>query len=84
KAGGSFVKVDASGVSLVGPAINLNSGGSAGSGSGYAGKIARLPGEVEPPVELAKAKTVDYQSFLTAEKAHLIGVKMCPKESDES
>ncbi|ELJ8549554.1 hypothetical protein RUK25_003420, partial [Vibrio cholerae] len=35
KAGGSFVKVDAGGVHLVGPAINLNAGGSAGSGSAY-------------------------------------------------
>ncbi|MDP4493563.1 type VI secretion system tip protein VgrG [Vibrio sp. AH4] len=37
KAGGSFVKVDAGGVHLVGPAINLNAGGSAGSGSAYGG-----------------------------------------------
>ncbi|CAG9298330.1 type VI secretion system Vgr family protein [Celerinatantimonas diazotrophica] len=51
-AGGSFVKIDASGVSIVGPAINLNSGGSAGSGSGYAGQIAKLPGDVEAATEL--------------------------------
>jgi type VI secretion system secreted protein VgrG len=42
-AGGSFVKIDASGVSLVGPKINLNSGGSPGSGSGYGGQQAALP-----------------------------------------
>jgi type VI secretion system secreted protein VgrG len=43
KVGGSFVKVDAAGVHIVGPAIGLNSGGSAGSGSGYAGLAASLP-----------------------------------------
>ncbi len=37
-AGGSVMKVDAAGVHLLGPAINLNAGGSAGSGSGYQGK----------------------------------------------
>ncbi|CSD10563.1 type VI secretion system secreted protein VgrG [Vibrio cholerae] len=51
KAGGSFIKVDAGGVHVVGSAINLNSGGSAGSGSGYGGKMAELPQGVD------KAKT---------------------------
>jgi len=49
QAGGSFVKVDAGGVHLVGPAINLNSGGSAGSGSGYGGKMAELPQGINAP-----------------------------------
>ncbi|NGZ19362.1 type VI secretion system tip protein VgrG, partial [Vibrio aestuarianus subsp. cardii] len=43
RAAGSFIKVDGGGVHLVGPAINLNSGGSAGSGSGYGGVVAALP-----------------------------------------
>jgi type VI secretion system secreted protein VgrG len=47
KAGGSFVKVDAGGVHLSGSAINLNAGGSAGSGSSYGGQIAALPKGVE-------------------------------------
>ncbi|MPY21267.1 type VI secretion system Vgr family protein [Shewanella sp. YLB-07] len=47
KVGGSFLKVDPAGVHLVGPAVNLNSGGSAGSGSGYAGQLAALPGYVD-------------------------------------
>ncbi|WP_285275609.1 type VI secretion system tip protein VgrG [Halopseudomonas bauzanensis] len=42
KAGGSFVKIDPRGVTLVGPNVKLNSGGSAGSGSGAA---PALPGE---------------------------------------
>ncbi|EMW7170189.1 type VI secretion system tip protein VgrG [Vibrio fluvialis] len=58
KAAGSFIKVDAGGVHVVGSAINLNSGGSAGSGSGYGGQVAELPGGVEAqavPEELQQA-----------------------------
>lgn len=47
KVGSSFVKVDPSGVTLVGPSIKMNSGGSPGSGSGWAGKVPSLPGAVE-------------------------------------
>ncbi len=36
KVGGSFVKLDPSGVTLVGPSVNINAGGSPGSGSGAA------------------------------------------------
>ncbi|MGY3958126.1 type VI secretion system tip protein TssI/VgrG, partial [Aeromonas popoffii] len=50
KVGGSFVKVDPSGVTLVGPSIKMNSGGSPGSGSGWAGQMPGLPGGVEVPV----------------------------------
>lgn len=42
-AGGSTVKIDAAGVSMSGAAINLNSGGGAGSGAAYAGELAELP-----------------------------------------
>lgn len=49
KAGGSFVKVDSGGVHVVGSAINLNSGGSAGSGSGYSGLAPVLPLGLEAP-----------------------------------
>jgi type VI secretion system secreted protein VgrG len=45
--GGSFMKVDPSGVSMVGPTININSGGSPGAGSGWAGKMPLFPGNVE-------------------------------------
>ena len=34
KAAGSFIKLDASGVTLVGPQIKINSGGGPGSGTG--------------------------------------------------
>lgn len=50
KVGGSFMKIDPSGVTLVGPSIKMNSGGSPGSGSGWAGQMPGLPGGVEVPV----------------------------------
>lgn len=39
KAGGSFIKIAPAGVHLVGPAINLNSSGSAGSGAVMQAKL---------------------------------------------
>jgi type VI secretion system secreted protein VgrG len=45
KAAGSFIKLDASGITLVGPIIKFNSGGGPGSGSGAA---PALPGKVKP------------------------------------
>lgn len=45
KAAGSFIKLDASGITLVGPIIKFNSGGAPGSGSGAA---PILPGMVKP------------------------------------
>ena len=72
KAGGSFVKVDAGGVHLVGPAINLNSGGSAGSGSAYSGQPAMLANtliDMKAPAELqASAVSATMQSG----QAHVI------------
>jgi len=45
KAAGSFIKLDASGIAMVGPVIRMNSGGSPGKGSGAA---PILPGQVRP------------------------------------
>uniref|UniRef100_UPI003AA7FC62 type VI secretion system Vgr family protein n=1 Tax=Vibrio rumoiensis TaxID=76258 RepID=UPI003AA7FC62 len=65
-AGGSFVKVDPAGVHLSGAGINLNSGGSAGAGSGFSGLVARLPqtiknntkvAEIQPPEAVAEEVT---------------------------
>ncbi|WP_420870155.1 bacteriophage T4 gp5 trimerisation domain-containing protein, partial [Marinomonas arctica] len=48
-AGGSFLKIDGSGVHLVGSAINLNSGGGAGSGSGFSEALPEIPLSVASP-----------------------------------
>lgn len=80
KAGGSFVTVDGSGVSLSGPAINLNAGGSAGQGAAYSGQIATLPNGVEAPTAPDVAKAVCHQSLLLAEESRIPLVKPCPQE----
>ncbi len=46
-AGGSMIKLDPSGITLLGPAINMNTGGSPGKGSGVAALLAGLPVNVE-------------------------------------
>jgi type VI secretion system secreted protein VgrG len=58
KAGGSFVNIGPAGVYLVGPAINLNAGGSASSAKAYAGKAATLPGMLEKLANPAPILTV--------------------------
>ncbi|MEL7293846.1 MAG: type VI secretion system tip protein TssI/VgrG [Pseudomonadota bacterium] len=78
KAGGSFVKVDGGGVHIVGPAINLNAGGSAGSGSAYAGVTPTLPNQIEAPQAPNVSKAVSYQALLKAEQSSVPAVKPCP------
>jgi type VI secretion system secreted protein VgrG len=45
--GGSFIKLDASGVTLSGPGIKINSGGAPGSGSGQQTMPPELPAQLE-------------------------------------
>ncbi|WP_158107340.1 type VI secretion system Vgr family protein [Vibrio furnissii] len=78
KAGGSFVKVDPAGVHLSGAGVNLNSGGSPGSGSGFNGQAATLPGNLDDAPPLDAPKTVSYQALLQAEEANVPAVKPCP------
>jgi type VI secretion system secreted protein VgrG len=78
KAGGSFVKVDPAGVHLSGAGVNLNSGGSPGSGSGFTGQAATLPGNLDDAPPLDAPKTVSYQALLQAEEANVPAVKPCP------
>ncbi|WDH35285.1 type VI secretion system tip protein VgrG [Pseudomonas chlororaphis] len=47
KAGGSFIKLDAGGVTVVGPVVKINAGGAPGSGSGIGIKIPGLPGAAD-------------------------------------
>ncbi|ELI1839349.1 type VI secretion system tip protein VgrG [Vibrio fluvialis] len=78
KAGGSFVKVDPAGVHLSGAGVNLNSGGSPGSGSGFSGQAATLPGNLDDAPPLDAPKTVSHQALLQAEEANVPAVKPCP------
>ncbi|MDX9687258.1 type VI secretion system Vgr family protein [Halopseudomonas formosensis] len=45
RGGGSFLKLDPSGVTLNGPIIRINAGGAAGRGSGLAIRLPERPGE---------------------------------------
>ncbi|POR63023.1 type VI secretion system tip protein VgrG [Pseudomonas syringae pv. pisi] len=47
KAGGSFIKLDAGGITMIGPIAKVNAGGSAGNGTGIGIKPPRLPGVVD-------------------------------------
>ncbi|MDR5905684.1 type VI secretion system Vgr family protein [Franzmannia qiaohouensis] len=65
-AGGSFLKLDGGGVTISGPSVKINAGGSPGSGSGQAAEAPLLPGravaevhEAIPPTSLPKLK--DFQ-----------------------
>ncbi|HIF9343652.1 TPA: type VI secretion system tip protein VgrG, partial [Photobacterium damselae] len=82
KAGGSFVKIDGSGVSVVGSKINLNSGGSAGSGSGYAGSAPLLPGAVEAAEKLNIVTPALRAKLLTAHAANVALTEICQKQQD--
>ncbi|EKO3529766.1 type VI secretion system tip protein VgrG [Vibrio fluvialis] len=89
KAAGSFIKVDAGGVHVVGSAINLNSGGSAGSGSGYGGQAAELPSGVEaqavPEVMLCAPMSATMSSLLPAVATlDLPVIELCQKRADGS
>ncbi|MBL4831903.1 MAG: type VI secretion system tip protein VgrG, partial [Aliivibrio sp.] len=93
KAGGSFVKVDPSGVTLSGPGVKINSGGSPGSGSGYAGVKAQLPHPVEHAEIGVTKKTKTSKVVVTPTLKHrLISdikrnaplTELCQKQTDGS
>ncbi|TBW48966.1 type VI secretion system tip protein VgrG [Marinobacter halodurans] len=94
KGGGSFVKIDPSGVALSGPAINLNAGGSPGSGSGQGAKAPDRPDTLESaakstePAALAEvgqrinAEAVDANDLFTAAAGRVPAVQTCQKKKD--
>ncbi|TBW44111.1 hypothetical protein EZI54_23870, partial [Marinobacter halodurans] len=63
---GSFLKLDASGVTLAGPSVKLNSGGAPGSGSGQSAELPEVPAGLEAAkgqrIEPAKLADVEQRS----------------------
>ncbi|UYG07656.1 type VI secretion system Vgr family protein [Halomonas sp. M4R1S46] len=49
-AGGSFLKVDGGGITISGPSVKVNAGGSPGSGTGQGAQAPLRPGHAEPEV----------------------------------
>jgi type VI secretion system secreted protein VgrG len=84
KVGGSFIKVDAAGVHLVGAAVNLNSGGAPGSGSGFGGQMAALPAMQEnkevslPLYTYTPSFSLSPVLLQQAEVHHAPTLKTCP------
>jgi type VI secretion system secreted protein VgrG len=79
KAGGSFVNIGPAGVYLVGPAINLNAGGSASSAKAYAGKAATLPGAVEAALapEAIKLPTITSTAYAAMASEGALAKELC-------
>ncbi|WED20734.1 type VI secretion system tip protein VgrG [Vibrio sp. JC009] len=91
KVGSCFVKVDPAGIHISGPAINLNSGGCAGSGAGFSEKIASLPFgliQTEPPAEIenfsASPQLVCAEGLVRLSAIDAAIAKMCQKQADGS
>lgn len=86
KVGGSFVKIDPAGVHIVGAAINLNSGGSAGSGSGYGGQLAALPLGVESPPPPVNPLPLQFSAdkFMNLSLVDIPIAKRCLRQADGS
>jgi type VI secretion system secreted protein VgrG len=75
KAGGSFIKLDASGITMVGPVIRMNSGGSPGKGSGAA---PVLPGQVSPTDADVPGAVLEHR-LKQARFSHTPLIELCQK-----
>ncbi|MEV3803765.1 type VI secretion system tip protein VgrG [Aeromonas veronii] len=82
KVGGSFVKIDAGGVTLSGGSIKMNSGGSPGSGSGWAGQMPGLPMGVALAPYVVPPTPEMIPAMLVAAKAGVVAMPMCGKRSN--
>ena len=75
KAGGSFIKLDASGITMVGPLIRMNSGGNPGKGSGAA---PILPGQVKPAEADVPGAVLEHR-LKQARFSHTPLIELCQK-----
>ena len=75
KAAGSFIKLDASGITMVGPLIRMNSGGSPGKGSSAA---PILPGQVRPADADVSGAVLEHR-LKQARFSHTPLIELCQK-----
>ncbi|VXB04003.1 Rhs element Vgr protein [Pseudomonas sp. 8AS] len=79
KGGGSFLKLDPSGITLSGATVKINSGGTPGSGLGIRILSPVIPGAVDQDNTGAKPKLALANAQLQmARKARLLGASRCP------
>ena len=87
--GGNFIKADASGIYLSASQVNINSGGSAGSGSPFSGSSAALPlvtkiGLSNPlpatPVTSPLKQVINEASMATAQSFNVLTPAQCKCE----
>src|SRR5690606_6114509 len=77
--GGSFLKLDPSGVTVSGATIKMNSGGAPGSGSGLKVLASALPNAADKARAGAKPKlALANTQLMMARKARQIGASRCP------
>ncbi|MDX5432752.1 MAG: hypothetical protein LPK20_04190, partial [Halomonas sp.] len=76
--GGSFLKLDPSGITIVGAQVKINSGGSPGAGSGQGAAAALLPGgataEIHEPVD-----PILHEQLLTAALQGAAVIEICQR-----
>ncbi|GGI99750.1 hypothetical protein GCM10009083_15640 [Halopseudomonas pertucinogena] len=72
KVGGSFVKLDPGGVTLVGPSVKMNSGGSAGQGSGTAPKLPENSAYADASTEGAELVRAPINILVPAQRQALL------------
>jgi len=75
KAAGSFIKLDGSGITMVGPVIRMNSGGRPGKGSGAA---PVLPGQVRPADADVPGAVLEHR-LKQARFSHTPLIELCQK-----
>src|SRR5690606_20707468 len=86
QAGGSFITLDAGGVTLVGAQVKLNAGGSAGKGSPAQPLAPSIPQadtapasvKHKPPVANTPAPTPSPSQLAVAQTARELGASRCP------
>ncbi|MCC5902662.1 MAG: type VI secretion system tip protein VgrG, partial [Halomonas sp.] len=83
KAGGSFIQLDSGGVTIVGPRVRVNAGGSPGNGSGLAVESPLLPGHAMAEVHEVIAH-VTHEALLEASAVEASIVQLCQRQTNGS
>jgi type VI secretion system secreted protein VgrG len=78
KAGGSFIKLDPSGITIVGSQVKINSGGSPGAGSGPGAAEALLPSGATTESHEAIAP-IRHEQLLTAAMQGAAVIEICQR-----